>query len=251
MPFEVADKVCLVTGANRGIGKALVEALLEAGAKKVYAGVRLLRLADPLVAQFGAGKVVPVQMDLTDNASITLAASTTASDVQLVVNNAGILLPSTGSILDTHEQVRENLSVEFDVNVNGLLRMAQAFGPILKSLGADGCFVQMNSIASFLPPHVDSLATYSASKAAAFLITQSLRDALATNGASVFSVHPGQVDTAMTKSVGLSEGAVSPESVATNIVQALQGNQFMVFPDGLAVMLGAKYMTYIESLNSK
>jgi NAD(P)-dependent dehydrogenase (short-subunit alcohol dehydrogenase family) len=248
MTYDVANKACLVTGANRGIGKALVGSLLAAGAKKVYAGVRQLPSADPLVAEFGAAKVVPIHLDLTDNASIKLAASTTASDVQVVVNNAGILLQSTGSILDDLEEVMENLSRELDVNVNGLLRMAHAFGPILKRLGADGCFVQINSTASVRCPNVQSVATYGASKAAAFSISQSLRDALVPHGVSVYSVHPGPVDTDMAQSAGFSKSAPSAESVATNIVRALQGNQFTVFPDEKSKMIGDQYLSFAESV---
>ena len=134
MSFAVSEKVALVTGANRGIGRVIVESLLERGATKVYAAVRNPDSVSELVAAYGE-KVVPVQLDLTQPESI-LAAAQVASDVDLVVNNAGVL--RTSSVLS--EDALESLEFELNGNLLGLLRMAQAFAPVLKNNGG-GAFV--------------------------------------------------------------------------------------------------------------
>ena len=141
MSFDVQNKIALVTGANRGIGKAIVEALLQHGAAKVYAGVRNLDSAAGLVTVHGE-KVVPILVDLAKPDTI-LAAAQTASDVQLVVSNAGVLRNATPLAADAIEA----LQYEIDINVFGLIRLAQAFAPVLKSNGG-GAFVQLNSVAS-------------------------------------------------------------------------------------------------------
>jgi len=159
MSFDVQDKVALVTGANRGIGKVITETLLNNGVSKVYAAVRDTKSAQPLVDAHG-DKVVPIELDLSQPATIT-AAALTAKDVQLVVNNAGVL--RTAGPLD--EDAIDHLDFEIDINVKGLMRMAQSFAPVLKANGG-GAFVQLNSAAS-LKSFAD-FATYSASKAASY-----------------------------------------------------------------------------------
>jgi NAD(P)-dependent dehydrogenase (short-subunit alcohol dehydrogenase family) len=182
MNFSVQGKVALVTGANRGIGKSIVETLLKHGASKAYAAVRNPESAADLVKASG-GRVVVVELDLAKPKTIATAAKT-AKDVHLVVNNGGVL--KAVSPLDVG--AIDALQFEIDVNVYGLIRMAQAFAPVLAANGG-GAFVQLNSVVS-LKSFAD-FATYSASKAAAYSITQALRDKLKAQGTQVVSVHPG------------------------------------------------------------
>jgi len=122
--YNIKGKTALVTGANRGIGKAIVESFLNNGATKVYAAVRTLSTASFLVQQHG-DKVVPIQIDL-DKPETIIAAAVTAKDVQVVVNNAGVLRTSTPLAADAID----SLDFEMKINVFGLIRMAQAFAPI-------------------------------------------------------------------------------------------------------------------------
>ena len=138
MTFDVKNKTILVTGANRGIGKAILEEALHRGAAKVYAAVRSIDSADTLVAEYG-DRVVPIRVDLNDPDSITAAAET-ATDVDVVVNNAGVLKTSSAISSDAIE----SLQFEMNANVYGLIRVAQAFAPVLKANGG-GALVQPHS----------------------------------------------------------------------------------------------------------
>ncbi|EAQ78237.1 SDR family oxidoreductase [Blastopirellula marina] len=238
MSFDVNGKVALVTGANRGIGKTIVESLLSHGAKKVYAAVRDLKSADPLVAEYG-DRVVPVEVDLQKPATITAAAQT-ASDVELVINNAGVYKGQT----PLSPEAADSLKFEFDVNVYGLLRVAQAFAPVLKQNGG-GAFVQLNSIASL--KNFLSAATYSASKAASYSITQALREELGAQGTAVVSVHPGPIATDMADHAGMSEGAEPPTVVSEAIIHALKNGEFHVFPDSMAKQFGEGYESFAKN----
>lgn len=241
MAFEVSGKTALVTGANRGIGKAIVETLLAHGAAKVYAAVRRLDSAQPLVVKHGA-KVVPVEVDYAVPSSFERAAET-ASDVQLVINNAGILKTATPLAPEAIATLQE----EIDVNVFGLMRMAQAFAPVLAKTGGDSgtALVQLNSVASLrsFPP----FATYCASKAASYSLTQALRDLLAEQGTHVVSVHPGPIATDMADEAGL-EDADPPEKVAEAMVAALAAGEFHVFPDKMAEQFAAAYGSFAQAV---
>ena len=239
MSFDIQKKTALVTGANRGIGKAIVEAFLQNGARRVYAAVRELDSAAPLVEAHGQ-RVVPVSFDLLEPRTITAAAES-ASDVELVVNNAGVLRSSS----PLAGEAIEALQYETEVNVFGLIRTAQIFAPVLKANGG-GAFVQLNSIASlksFTP-----FATYCASKAAAYSITQALRDLLAEQGTAVISVHPGPIATDMANDAGLGEIADPPSVVADGILTALRAGEFHVFPDTMARQVAEAYRGFAESV---
>lgn len=236
---DVTGKIALVTGANRGIGKAIVEAFLRNGATKVYAAVRNLDSAVPLVEHYG-GKVVPVRLDLAEPETITAIAETT-KDIQIVVNNAGVFIASTPM---DHDAIK-SLELGMKINVFGLIRMAQAFAPILKINGG-GAFVQLNSVASL--KCTSGFATHSASKAAAYSITQALRELLGRQGTVVLSVHPGLIATDMSDAAGLAGLAEPASLVADGIVTALKAGEFHLFPDSMARRIGSAYQSFSESV---
>ncbi|TWU39015.1 Sorbitol dehydrogenase [Novipirellula aureliae] len=239
MAFDIKNKTVLVTGANRGIGKAILKEAIRRGAVKVYAAVRNVDSANPLVAEYG-DRVVPIRLDLNDPASI-VAAAETATDVDVVVNNAGVMKTASAVAGDAIE----NLQFEMNTNVYGLIRVAQAFAPVLKANGG-GAFAQLNSVASVKTfPH---FATYCASKAASYAITQGLRGSLSEQGTHVVSVHPGPIDTEMGAAAGFDKIAESPDLVATAIFDAIADGHFHAWPDSMATQVGNAYQSFAENV---
>ena len=239
MSYDVRDKTILVTGANRGIGKAITNTLLKHGAGKIYAAVRRPASADSLVESHG-DKVVPLEFDLTQPNTIKAAADT-ASDVTLVINNAGVLRTATAFSDDAIEA----LQFEMEANVYGLIHVAQAFAPVLKANGG-GALVQLNSVVSI--KCFPQFTTYCASKAAAYSLTQGLRAHLSEQGPAVVSVHPGPIATDMGDAAGLSEIAEPPELVGEAIVAALKAGDFHVFPDSMSKQIGEAYQSFAENV---
>jgi len=239
MTDDLQGKTVLVTGANRGIGRAIVEGAIERGAKKVYAAVRRLDSAESRVEEHG-DRVVPIHVDLENPKSIREAAAT-ATDVQIVINNAGVLKTSDPLSADAVD----SLLYEMNVNVVGLIYVAQAFAPVLKANGG-GALVQLNSVAS-VKAFAD-FATYSAFKAASYSITQSLRDKLTDQGTHVVSVHPGPIATDMANDAGLGEIAEPPSLVADAIFQALHDGAFHAYPDTMAKQIGAAYQSFADGV---
>lgn len=235
---KIQNRTILITGANRGIGKALVIEFLNAGAAKVYAAVRNLKSAQPLVDEFG-DRVVPIYTDLADPESIKQAAKI-ATDVDFVINNAGII--SSVDVLD--ETILSEIDTVFDVNVKGLLRVAHAFAPVLKANGG-GAIAQLNSVASL--KNFETVSTYSASKAASYSFTQALRARLAEQGTKLISVHPGPIATDMANDAGFGDVAEPPALVAQGIIHALENNEFHVFPDSVARQFEAGYTSFADA----
>jgi NADP-dependent 3-hydroxy acid dehydrogenase YdfG len=237
--YSLNNRVVLVTGANRGIGKSIVEEFLENGVSKVYAAARNLESLKPLLLQY-PDRVVPVHIDL-NNPDTIVAAAESAPDVEIVVNNAGMFKAANFMSADSVTA----LQTEMEVNVYGLMRVAQAFAPILKANGG-GALVQLNSIASM--KNFSELATYSASKAASYSITQALRDALVDQGTQVVSVHPGPIATDMGNDAGFGEIAEPAERVSQAIIAALAANEFHTFPDAMAKQFEVAYQGFASNI---
>lgn len=236
---SVKDSVVLVTGANRGIGKSIVEQFLKEGARKVYAAARNLDTLKPLVSTYG-DRVIPIRVDLDEPASVQAAAAS-ATDVEVVVNNAGILKVTNPLTNDAIDFLKE----EMEVNVYGLMRVAQAFAPILKQNGG-GLLVQLNSVASI--KNFADFATYSASKAASYSITQALHDTLKEQGTQVISVHPGPIATDMANNAGMGEMAEPAVLVPQAIIAALANGEFHAYPDTMAKQIGEAYRSFATNV---
>ena len=208
--MKITDKTILITGANRGIGEALVNEALRRGARKVFAGTRgRLQHPDP--------RVVPVTLDVTSDAQIQRAARELGS-LDLLINNAGIAVPDDLSEVEAIER-------QLAVNCFGSLRTSRALLPLLTRSG--GAIVNVLSLAAIAP--VPVVPAYSISKAAAFSMTQSLRLFLSGQGVSVHAVFLGPVDTEMAR--GIPVPKASPESAAAGILDGLERGEEDIFPD--------------------
>jgi NAD(P)-dependent dehydrogenase (short-subunit alcohol dehydrogenase family) len=224
---RIKGAVALVTGANRGIGWALTEALLTRGVRKVYAAAR-----DPeTLAALPDERVVPLRLDVTDTEQIR-AAVEAASDVELVFNNAGVVLGS--GIADA--TVLEKARREMDVNYFGPLQLLQRLAPTLARNGG-GAVINIGSAAGLTS--VPFFPTYSASKAALHSLTQAARILLGPEGTSVFGVYAGPVDTDMTRDLALPKSA--PRDVAFAILDGIEAGQEDIFPDPFAVEFGRQF----------
>jgi NAD(P)-dependent dehydrogenase (short-subunit alcohol dehydrogenase family) len=208
--MKIENKTVLITGANRGIGQALVNEALRRGVKRVYAGTRGgLQNADPRVA--------PLTLDVTSAADIRRAAEKIGA-LDVLINNAGIALYddlSDSGVIEQH----------LAVNLFGTFNVTRAFLPLLKR--SKGAVVNNLSLAALAS--LPMIPAYSISKAAALNMTQSLRALLAGEGVTVHAVILGPVDTDMNR--GLDIPKASPASTAEGIFDGLQRREEEIFPD--------------------
>jgi NAD(P)-dependent dehydrogenase (short-subunit alcohol dehydrogenase family) len=213
MRQATVDKTVLVTGANRGLGRALVDEALTRGARRVYAASRQgLAVPDE--------RVTGLTLDVTDRAQIQGTVDRVDS-LDILINNAGVSVPDDLSDRAAFER-------HLAVNLYGPLDVTRAFLPLLtRSHGAVVNVVSLGAVAA-----VPVLPAYSASKAAAFSVTQSLRALLAGQGVSVYAVLPGPIDTDMVRALDIPK--TSPEEVARAILDGLERGEEDVFPDRMS-----------------
>jgi NAD(P)-dependent dehydrogenase (short-subunit alcohol dehydrogenase family) len=219
-PTRIANSTVLVTGANRGIGRALVEEALARGAKRVYACTR-----QPTVHP--DSRVTPLVFDLTDAAQIRAAAGKVES-LDILVNNAGLAFYDDLGDLSAIEQ-------HLAVNLYGSYAVTQAFLPLLTH--SRGAIVNVLSTGALAA--IPVIPAYSISKAAAFSMSQSLRALLASQGVRVHAVMTGPTDTDMSR--GLDVPKASPESVARAIFDGVESGDEEIFPDPMSASLGPSW----------
>jgi NAD(P)-dependent dehydrogenase (short-subunit alcohol dehydrogenase family) len=239
---KIEGRVALVTGANRGIGLALVEALLERGARKIYGGARKPEALAELAGR-SQGVVAPLRLDITDESQVQQAAKE-ADDVDLLINNAGIV----GHVFAGFEDPiwLDAARREYETNVLGSLRVSQAFAPVLARQGG-GTLVNVSSVAGLVG--MSGLLTYSTTKAALHSLTQSTREALQGQGTWVVGVYPGPVETDMSRDITLPKATAS--SVAHAILDGLEQGVEDIYPDPLAREFGSAYAVNPKSLEGR
>ncbi len=225
--MKILNSIALVTGANRGIGKAYVHALIKKGAKKVYAAMRDV---DTFKKSYSEDLekykdvIQLISLDITDEKQIGSALKQ-AGDVDVLINNAGVANYAGLIGADNLDSAR----YEMEVNYFGTLAMIRAFAPVLKKNGG-GAIANVNSVASLASFPV--LGSYSASKAALYSLTQGVRAELAQQGTHVLGVYPGPIDTDMAKDFPVDKS--SPEETAMGTLQAIEEGVEDIFIDVFA-----------------
>lgn len=219
---KIAGSTVLITGGNRGIGRALVEEALTRDARRVYVGTR-----KPFTHT--DERVTPLTLDVTDRTQIQQAVAAVES-LEILINNAGV---TTYDDLSDESVLEQQLAV----NLFGLLAVTQAFLPALTRSG--GAIVNTLSLGSLAPTPFSP--SYSISKAAAFSLTQGLRMRLAGEGVTVHGVLPGPVDTDMNAKLAIPIPMASPESVAYAILDAVEAGDEDIFPDPVSAELAEEW----------
>jgi NAD(P)-dependent dehydrogenase (short-subunit alcohol dehydrogenase family) len=228
--MKIKNAIVLVTGANRGLGRAVVEASLLAGAQRVYASARDPRSLHELV-QRSEGRVVGLELDVTNAASLARAAEM-APDVTLLVNNAGVLA-SFGLLTSETSAIAQDLAINF----YGVLATTKAFLPTLERSATRGEAALVNVLSVVALANLPALGGYSASKAAAASVTQGLRVDLRARGIGVHGVFAGAIDTDMTK--GMDMAKTSPGDVARAILEGVEHGEEDIFPDAMSRQISA------------
>ncbi|WP_435592623.1 SDR family oxidoreductase [Nocardia sp. bgisy118] len=225
---RIEGAIALVTGGQRGLGRAFTEEFLGRGAAKIYVTARKPGAADD-------SRIVPLELEVTDPDSVAAVAAR-ATDVNIVVNNAGVLRPAPLLQAEMADVVET-----FETNVFGPLRIAQAFAPILAANGG-GALVDMHSVLSWS----SGAAAYGASKAALWSLTNSLRIELAAQGTQVVGVHLGFAETDMVKAIDTVK--LSPATVAAALADGLEQGANEVLVDEFTRQVKATLSGPVENL---
>ena len=231
--ISIKDSIALVSGANRGIGKAITEELLNKGIRKVYAGARKLESLTELKEKYG-DRLEPIQLDVTNQASVDNAAKV-ASDSTMLINNAGVM--AHGGYKS--ENMLDSISQNIEVNVLGVARLTQAVLPNIENkpnatIATVSYVVGLGSM-----PMMNG---YCTSKAAVHSMIQGLRGELQDSNVLVSGIYPGPIETDMAKGF---EGIEldKPENLAKNVVSALEQGEEDIFPDVMSAQVKQAYGT--------
>lgn len=226
---SLTGAVVLITGANGGIGTHFVHEALARGAAKVYATARTPR-------EWDDERIVPLTLDVTDPASIA-AAVTAAPDVTVLINNAGASVSSPGILSHSDEEIRSNV----ETNFFGPLFLARAFAPILSATPGSAIIDIHSGLSWYAVAGI-----YSATKAALWSATNSLRIELAPAGVHVVGVHVGYVDTAMAANV--TDPKLDPAVLVAKVLDATEAGEYEVLADDISVQLKAALSAPLEAL---
>jgi NAD(P)-dependent dehydrogenase (short-subunit alcohol dehydrogenase family) len=222
--MKLDNKTILVTGANGGIGAAIVRELLKHKVGKVYAAARnVKKLPDS-----GDKRVVPLALDITDPKQVA-DATRQAKDVNILINNAGTV--AFASIIEGHP---DKIAADMNTNYLGTLNMMRAFAPVLQKNG-QGEIANVISVVGLAP--MPMIGGYSASKAALHSATQAARAELATRNIHVIGIYPGPIDTEMARDFAFTK--TSPEVAAQAIVTGIIEGKDYIFPDPMSQQVGA------------
>ncbi len=213
--MKITGSTALVTGANRGLGRALVEALQEAGCTKIYAAARAIESIAP------GAVVTPLQLDITNEEQVSAAAAR-CQDVDLLINNAGVARFTSALGATTTSNAR----VEMETNYFGTLAMCRAFASILKRNGG-GALVNMLSVTSFFNAPMQG--SYCASKAAAWSLTKDVRFELRAQGTLVIGVYAGYIDTDMATDITAPKS--SPPDIAAAVLAGIENGTEDILAD--------------------
>jgi NADP-dependent 3-hydroxy acid dehydrogenase YdfG len=221
--MKLKGKVVLITGANGGIGSALVVELLKRGVAKIYA-------ADLRPIETPCDNVIPVRLDITNPDDIE-ACRVLCCDIDVLINNAGVEIPSA---INSAQSVKA-AKLEMNVNCLGLHALSVAFWDTLAT--KESLIINMLSIASFVD--IPGIPTYCASKTAAYRMTKAFeRQSLGTS-IKVVGIYPGYVDTAMTKDVEIEK--ITPHELVVNICNDLENDVVNIFPDSMSKKLAQEH----------
>jgi NAD(P)-dependent dehydrogenase (short-subunit alcohol dehydrogenase family) len=234
--FDPKNKIALVTGANRGIGKAFVTSLVQRGARKVYAATRDASTFSELRA-VNKNIVEPVLLDVTQTDQIQ-ALRQKIPELDLLINNAGIATACASSA----ENASKVAQLEMNTNYFGPLNIILALLPALKK--SQGAIVNIASIVSI--SNFPSLGPYSATKAALHSLTEGLRTELAAAGILVAGVYPGPIDTRMTENFPMEKAP--PSQVAERTLDGLKQGEVTIFPDAFAEQMYALFLKHPREL---
>ena len=226
---KIDGAAALVTGGNRGFGRALVDELLDRGAAKVYATARTPHAPRD-------GRILPLVLDVTDDRSVAAAAHA-APDVSIVVNNAGVLLKT--ALLDSPI---DDIHRELETNLFGMIRVTRAFAPVLARHDSSA-LVNVLSVLSWL---AIGSGGYAVSKAAAWSATNSLRLRLRDQGTTVTGVHVAYMDTDMT--AGLDVSKLDPRAVARQVADAIRAGDLEVLADDTTRTVKSKLSQDVTAL---
>lgn len=234
--MDLSNATVFVTGANRGIGHALVAQLRQHDVRRIYAATR----KPEVFADIADETLIPIKLDITDRRQVQAVAAQ-APDTTVLINNAGAL--AFGSLLDSPLEL---IMRDMDTNYYGTLQMVRAFAPLIAQNGGGAIANMLTLVALASMPTIGG---YSASKAALFSLTQAIRAELKSKSITVHGIYPGAVDTEMIAELTLPKA--SPDQVAAAIVDGLVNGVEDIYPGSMAQQMSQLWLKNPKQLEAQ